>query len=601
MKTTTPSFRTHLDGAVTTLCTIWRITRQDGEEFFFTDHDVDVVYDGNTYSADNGYSRTAVQNNSTLSVDNLDIMGVFDSSEITDEDIRAGLFDYAEIRISVLNWADLTQGELKVRRGHLGECILTPQGWFKAEMRGMTQNLSQNIGEVYQAECRADLGDSRCKVPIRPNLRLNSTQYAVGTFVRVPTDLSVVTTISGEPTEDAYEDRIYECTGAGITDPSQPVFDTVVGNTTTETGVKASRRLSLTGNPSNNQTLTIGGKVYNFRTSLTDVDGYVQIGATVLDTHANLLAALTLGAGAGTAYAASTTAHTTVDFASGPGTTIDATAKTPGSAGNAIGATETMSNASWSGSGNFLIGGIDGVEWTARESWTRSVVIDSVSAQDQFGVVITEPRAVADWYNGGGFIFETGNNAGFAIEVRDWGVQVYATGAFSFSGAAPNGSTVTINGKVYTFQTTLTNVDGNVLRGANSSESAANLAAAINLGAGSGTLYAASTTLNPDVSAANVTNSCNLTAKHIGPAGNSIALADSSGSITTTAMSGGAGGITTFLDAPFPVQVGDKARVYPGCDKRSATCSARFANILNFRGEPFVPGQDEITNYPDAH
>ena len=37
-----------------------------------------------------------------------------------------------------------------------------------------------------------------------------------------------------------------------------------------------------------------------------------------------------------------------------------------------------------------------------------------------------------------------------------------------------------------------------------------------------------------------------------------------------------------------------------GCDKRLATCIDRFANVLNFRGEPYVPGQDALTHYPDA-
>src|SRR5262249_8202327 len=35
---------------------------------------------------------------------------------------------------------------------------------FIAEVRGLTQRLSQTIGELYSASCRATLGDSRCKV-----------------------------------------------------------------------------------------------------------------------------------------------------------------------------------------------------------------------------------------------------------------------------------------------------------------------------------------------------------------------------------------------------------------------------------------------------
>ena len=35
-----------------------------------------------------------------------------------------------------------------------------------------------------------------------------------------------------------------------------------------------------------------------------------------------------------------------------------------------------------------------------------------------------------------------------------------------------------------------------------------------------------------------------------------------------------------------------------GCDKRFATCGARFANTLNFRGFPTIPGDDYLTTYP---
>ncbi|MEO5809416.1 MAG: DUF2163 domain-containing protein, partial [Sphingomicrobium sp.] len=37
-----------------------------------------------------------------------------------------------------------------------------------------------------------------------------------------------------------------------------------------------------------------------------------------------------------------------------------------------------------------------------------------------------------------------------------------------------------------------------------------------------------------------------------------------------------------------------------GCDKRFGTCRDRFANAINFRGEPHLPGNDLLTRYPGA-
>ena len=73
---------------------------------------------------------------------------------------------------------------------------------------------------------------------------------------------------------------------------------------------------------------------------------------------------------------------------------------------------------------------------------------------------------------------------------------VRAVGTLTMTGVATDTETVIIGGKTYTTQTSLTDSDGNVLIGADETASMANLAAAINLGAGSGTLYAASMTEN---------------------------------------------------------------------------------------------------------
>jgi len=46
--------------------------------------------------------------------------------------------------------------------------------------------------------------------------------------------------------------------------------------------------------------------------------------------------------------------------------------------------------------------------------------------------------------------------------------------------------------------------------------------------------------------------------------------------------------------------VGALVELIEGCDKRIATCSARFGNAANFRGEPYLPGIDLLTRYPGA-
>lgn len=53
--------------------------------------------------------------------------------------------------------------------------------------------------------------------------------------------------------------------------------------------------------------------------------------------------------------------------------------------------------------------------------------------------------------------------------------------------------------------------------------------------------------------------------------------------------------------APFAeAKAGDLIEVVEGCDKRMATCAGRFGNSVNFRGEPYLPGNDLLTRYPGA-
>jgi uncharacterized phage protein (TIGR02218 family) len=48
------------------------------------------------------------------------------------------------------------------------------------------------------------------------------------------------------------------------------------------------------------------------------------------------------------------------------------------------------------------------------------------------------------------------------------------------------------------------------------------------------------------------------------------------------------------------VEPGCRVELRDGCDKRFETCVTRFANAVNFRGEPHLPGNDLLMRYPGA-
>lgn len=64
-------------------------------------------------------------------------------------------------------------------------------------------------------------------------------------------------------------------------------------------------------------------------------------------------------------------------------------------------------------------------------------------------------------------------------------------------------------------------------------------------------------------------------------------------------MAGDANG-ALVLDVPLDTAIpaGTVAFVREGCDHTLDTCATRFGNAVNFRAEPYLPGNDLLTRYP---
>lgn len=151
----------HLASGVTTLARAFAVTRKDGVELGFTDHDRDLIFDGITFRAGSGMTAKAIQQATGLSVDNTEAFGALQSEAITEEDILAGRYDGAEVRGWLVNWADVSVRVLQFQ-GSLGE-IVRKGGAFNAELRGLSEALNQEQGQIYHARCSAVLGDARCR------------------------------------------------------------------------------------------------------------------------------------------------------------------------------------------------------------------------------------------------------------------------------------------------------------------------------------------------------------------------------------------------------------------------------------------------------
>jgi uncharacterized phage protein (TIGR02218 family) len=189
----------HLQGGVTTLARAWEIRRRDGLRLGFTDHDGDLVIEGEVFVASTGMAAKALQHTTGLSVDNTEAVGALSDAAIDEADLIAGRFDGAEVRVWLVNWADPAQNMLEFR-GTFGE-VTRAGGAFKVDLRGLTEALNAPQGRVYQRGCSAVLGDSTCRInmeaasnraamtvaAVRPNgdIELNGTAVQVDAWFQL--------------------------------------------------------------------------------------------------------------------------------------------------------------------------------------------------------------------------------------------------------------------------------------------------------------------------------------------------------------------------------------------------------------------------------
>lgn len=158
------SLADHLESGASTVARAWWVRRADGTVMGFTDHDRDLVFEGVVFRASSGLTARALQQTTGLAVDNSEAAGALSDAALTEEDILAGRYDFAELAIWWVNWADVGERR-QVFRGTIGE-VTRAGGAFRAELRGLGEALGRSGGRVYQPQCDAVLGDAACRFDI---------------------------------------------------------------------------------------------------------------------------------------------------------------------------------------------------------------------------------------------------------------------------------------------------------------------------------------------------------------------------------------------------------------------------------------------------
>lgn len=180
MKTLSLEALTHLAQECTTTAICWLVELKDGTKIRGTDHDKDIEVGiinspddeleiGGHYYARANISGSNMRSAADMSVDNMEVQGASGEPggvDLTVAQHESGVADMAPVTIFLVNWEDPDSFQIELRRGYMGELKRDSDAQYITEARGMTQPLTQNIGQTYGTDCSAVFGDARCKYPV---------------------------------------------------------------------------------------------------------------------------------------------------------------------------------------------------------------------------------------------------------------------------------------------------------------------------------------------------------------------------------------------------------------------------------------------------
>lgn len=159
-------FLERLSDEVTQVALCWRVTRADGVALGFTSHDAPFVIDGLPYRPSRSFTPSRIDTRRALSVDTLEVQGILSDAAISAVDLDVGRYDDAYINVFLTDWGRPQLAQLPLRSGRLGD-IRRADDVFNAELRGRKQDLQRPISGIFSPECRAELGDFKCRVALR--------------------------------------------------------------------------------------------------------------------------------------------------------------------------------------------------------------------------------------------------------------------------------------------------------------------------------------------------------------------------------------------------------------------------------------------------
>ena len=224
------------DVDVATIALCWRIERRDGVAVGLTAHDRDLVVDGLLHRAAPGMVPSAIQRSAIAGgagADMMEVAGALTSRAIGARDLIAGRWDGARVRVCAVDWTDPAV-RVDLGEGVIGAVEIGETG-FSAELRGVGVALDRAVVEETSPECRAELGDARCRVAMAARRRFARVVAVAGRGVTLDTAEPVAGGWGGGVlrwfggANGGLESAVVASTGTSVTLQRAPAFAVAAG------------------------------------------------------------------------------------------------------------------------------------------------------------------------------------------------------------------------------------------------------------------------------------------------------------------------------------------------------------------------------------
>lgn len=160
------SLITHLGKASTTLCAcFYAVSPVDASVVAMTSYSSNLTalpgYPGATFKRNTGVIASQMQSESGSAFSQMEATMFLAVAGISEADVTAGKWAHAPAVLFVCNYEALNMGQLIMQSGYLGEFTQKSPA-LVAEIKGLNNALTAQVGTVTRAECSHDFCDAGC-------------------------------------------------------------------------------------------------------------------------------------------------------------------------------------------------------------------------------------------------------------------------------------------------------------------------------------------------------------------------------------------------------------------------------------------------------